>query len=396
MRTLWLADHLLVSERGHHVGYNGFIADSARRTGLDVQILCARKCNVEVPGGFRMRRIFRKDLRNDPPRQLSRSRLALGILEVIAKRRFRYDLARGIMPTDIGRDDIIFAEMLAPRNLLGWLGWLKSFPKQHEPALVLHLGYAAERFKANAELPRLLSELKRSRKLERARFVSDSDLLREKYQTILQHPVSQLPHVVSRRVSDCYKPPGRPPHFVCLGNARQEKGFAEVLTAIDILNGDGQAPNAQFTLQGSDPDAISAAALANFRSATAGPVSVITRALDEESYLQLLKNSEVLLLPYHLEKYSDRTSGVFCEAVTSGKPVITTRGSFLGLEVARGGTGWLVEDRNPDSVVHAIRRAISELEPVAARCAKLMPHYKLMFHPDTFVSQLLALADEKR
>ncbi|HTG72757.1 MAG TPA: hypothetical protein VMB70_03270, partial [Terriglobia bacterium] len=76
-----------------------------------------------------MRRIFRKDLRNDPPRQLSRSRLALGILEVIAKRRFRYDLARGIMPADIGRDDIIFAEMLAPRNLLGWLGWLKSFPK---------------------------------------------------------------------------------------------------------------------------------------------------------------------------------------------------------------------------------------------------------------------------
>ena len=143
MRTLWLADHLLVSERGHHVGYNGFIADSARRTGLDVQILCARKCNVEVPGGFRMRRIFRKDLRNDPPRQLSRSRLALGILEVIAKRRFRYDLARGIMPADIGRDDIIFAEMLAPRNLLGWLGWLKSFTKQQEPALVLHLGYAA-------------------------------------------------------------------------------------------------------------------------------------------------------------------------------------------------------------------------------------------------------------
>ena len=29
----------------------------------------------------------------------------------------------------------------------------------------------------------------------------------------------------------------------------------------------------------------------------------------------------------------DRTSGVFCEAMTAGKPVITTEGSFLGLEV---------------------------------------------------------------
>ncbi len=396
MRTLWLADHLLVSERGHHVGYNGFIADSARRTGLDVQILCARKCNVEVPGGFRMRRIFRKDLRNDPPRQLSRSRLALGILEVIAKRRFRYDLARGIMPADIGRDDIIFAEMLAPRNLLGWLGWLKSFPKQQEPALVLHLGYAAERFKANAELPRLLSELKRSRKLERARFVSDSDLLREKYQTILQHPVSQLPHVVSRRVSDCYKPPGRPPHFVCLGNARQEKGFAEVLTAIDILNGDGQALNAQFTLQSSDPDVISAAALAGFRSARVPGISLIAKPLDDESYLRLLKDADVLLLPYHVDRYQDRTSSVFCEAMTSGKPTIVNEGSFLGSEVRRQGTGWLARDRDPASLAETIRRAVHELDTVAARCAKLMPHYKLMFHPDTFVSQLLALADEKR
>ena len=55
---------------------------------------------------------------------------------------------------------------------------------------------------------------------------------------------------------------------------------------------------------------------------------------------------------------SDRTSGVFCEAMTSGKPVITTEGSFLGLEVAREGIGWLVRDRDPDSVAQAIRRAI--------------------------------------
>ena len=37
-------------------------------------------------------------------------------------------------------------------------GWLKSFPKEREPILVLHLGYAAERFGANPEIPRLLSD----------------------------------------------------------------------------------------------------------------------------------------------------------------------------------------------------------------------------------------------
>jgi glycosyltransferase involved in cell wall biosynthesis len=395
MRTLWLADHLLVSERGHHVSYNGFIADSARRAGLDVRILCARDCDADVPGGFCMQRIFRRDWRNDPPPLLSRSRLALDILEILAKRRFQSDLLKGIPPTKVGREDIIFAEMLAPRNLVGWLHWLSSFPGGREPALALHLGYAAERFGANLEIPRVLDALKDSNKLARVRFVTDSHALKEKYHAILKQPVSHLPLVISRRASECYKPPGRPPHFACLGNARQEKGFAEVLAAIDILNANGRAPDARFTLQSSDPDAISAAALANFRSSKAKSVSLITRPLDDESYLQLLAKSDVLLLPYHLDKYHDRTSGVFCEAMTSGKPVITTEGSFLGVEVRREGIGWLARDRDPDSLAQAIRRAISELEPVAARCAELMPRYKPMFHPDTFVSQLLELANEK-
>ncbi len=253
----------------------------------------------------------------------------------------------------------------------------------------------AERFGASREIPQLLVSLKQSGKLARARFVTDSEMLKGKYQAILQQPVSLLPMVISRRASECYKPPGRPPHFTCLGNARREKGFAEILAAVDILNANGRGPDARFTLQSSDPDASSAAALASFRSAAASSVSLIAEPLNDENYLKLLKETDVVLLPYHRDKYHDRTSGIFCEAMTSGKPVITTEDSFLGVEVQREGSGWLVRDRDPDSLVQGIRRAIQELEPVAARCAELMPRYKSMFHPDTFVSQLLGLADEK-
>jgi len=395
MRKLWLADHLLVSERGHHVSYNGFIADSARRAGMDVRILCARECEAQVPGGFRMDGIFRKDWRNTPSSLLSRSRLALDTLEILARRRFESDLRKGITPADVERDDVVFAEMLAPRNLAGWLRWLESFPKSREPTLVLHLGYASERFGADKELPLLLGSLERSGKLPRAHLVTDSDILKDKYQAIFQRPVTPLPLVISRRASECYKPPGAPPHFACLGNARQEKGYAEILAAIDILNADGRLPDARFTLQSSDPDATSAAALASFRSAAAKCVSLIAQPVNDDSYLRLLKDADVLLLPYHADRYRDRTSGVFCEAMTAGKPVLTTEGSFLALEVIREGTGWLVRDRDPASVAETILRAICELRPVAARCAELMPRYKPMFHPDTFVSQLLALADEK-
>jgi glycosyltransferase involved in cell wall biosynthesis len=394
MKKLWLADHLLVDERGHHVSYNGFIADSARRAGMKVHILCARECNAQVPGGFPMHGIFRRDLRNNPSPLLSRSRFALDALEALARRRFESDLRKGLTAENVGREDVIFAEMLAPRNFAGWLRWLEAFPKGREPTLTLHLGYGSERFAADKDIPLRFAKLKRSGKLLRARFVTDSEILKKKYEAILQWPVSHLPVVISRRASECYKLPGKPPHFASLGNARQEKGFAEILAALDILNDNGP-PDARFTLQSSDPDAMSAAALANSRSKTAHSLSLINRPLDDDSYLRLLKDVDVLLLPYHLKKYHDRSSGVFCEARTSGKPVITTEGSYLGLEVMREGTGWLVQDRDPDSMARAIRRATSELEPVAACCAELMPRYRPMFHPDTFLSKLLSLADEK-
>ena len=395
MRRLWLADHLLVSERGHHVSYNGFIAESAKRAGMGVQILCACDCEAQVPGGFAMRGIFRRDLRNNPSPLLSRSRVVLDTLEILARRRFESDLLKGIKPDEVDREDIIFAEMLAPRNLVGWLRWFRALPAGREPNLVLHLGYTSERFGADKEIPTLIKSLERSGKLSCAHFATDSDILKEKYQAIFQRPVAFLPPVISRRASECYKPPGKFVHFVCLGNAREEKGFTEILTAIDTLSSNGGLPNARFTLQSSDPDAHSAAALAGFRSARAPGISLITKPLDDESYLRLLKDADVLLLPYHVDRYQDRTSGVFCEAMTSGKPTIVNEGSFLGLEVRRQGIGWLARDRDPTSLAETMRRAVRELDAVASRCAKLMPHYKLMFHPDTFVSQLLALADDQ-
>ena len=362
---------------------------------MDVRILCARECEAQVPGGFVMRGIFRRDLRNTPSPLLSRSRLALDLLERFARHRFHADLAKGIAPDAIKSEDIIFAEMLAPRNLVGWLRWLRAFPNASLPTLVLHLGYASERFGADKEIPPLLESLEQAGKFSRTHFATDSEILREKYRTIFHRPVAHLPLVISRRASECYKPPGTPIHFVCLGNAREEKGYAEILTAIDILNSNGGLPNARFTLQSSYPDGASAAALTGFRSAKADGVSLISKPLDDDSYLRLLKDADILLLPYHVDRYRDRTSGVFCEAMTSGKPAIVNEGSFLAREVSKEGIGWLARDRDPASLAETIRRAVREFDVVASRCAELMSRYKLMFHPDTFVSQLVALADDK-
>jgi glycosyltransferase involved in cell wall biosynthesis len=395
VRTLWLADHLLVNERGHHLSHAGYIADAAKRAGMGVRILCARKCRVKVAGGFRMDGIFREDLRNSPSRPLSKSRLALDFLEFLSRRRFRADLESGIRQADVGRNDIIFAQMLAPRNLTSWLQWLQNLPKGHEPVVILHLGYASERFAADPRLPRLLTALEIEGKRDRARFVTDSPILQSRYEAILQQPVNLLPVVVSRHAMASSKPPGNPPCFACLGSAREDKGFPEVLAAIDSLSASTQPINVRFALQSSNPDHRSAVALEGFRSAPKEHVSLVDHPLSEEAYLELLRDADVLLLPYRPETYKERTSGVFCEALSAGKPVIVSDGSLMARQVSRERTGWLVRDSHPESIARVIRRALLELDFVAARCMEVMDRYGKMFHPDTVVAKLLLLAERE-
>ena len=155
--------------------------------------------------------------------------------------------------------------MLAPRNLTSWLQWLQSLPRGHEPTVILHLGYASERFAADPRLPRLLTALQLEGKQERAPFVTDSPILQSRYEAILQQSVTLLPVVVSRHAMDSSKRPGNPPCFACLGSAREDKGFPEVLAAIDSLFASAQPINARFALQSSQPDHRSAVALAGFR-----------------------------------------------------------------------------------------------------------------------------------
>ena len=286
-----------------------------------------------------------------------------------------------------------FAQMLAPRNLTSWLQWLQSLPKGHEPIVILHLGYASERFAADPRLPRLLTALEIEGKRDRARFVTDSPILQSRYEAILQQPVTLLPVVVSRHAMASSKRPGNPPCFACLGSAREDKGFPEVLAAIDSLSASTQPINARFALQSSNPDHRSAMALAGFRSAPEKHVSLVDHPLSEEAYLQLLRDADVLLLPYRSETYKERTSGVFCEALSAGKPVIVSEGSLMARQVSRERTGWVVRDRHPESIARVIRRALPELDFVAARCLELMNRYGRMFHPDTVVAKLLSLAE---
>jgi glycosyltransferase involved in cell wall biosynthesis len=386
IRRLWLVDHLLRDRFGHHLGYNLAIADAAHAGNLEAVLVGHRRFDGALCPGHRSVRVFRTDWRAAPPAWISRDQRFLRLLEAFSAARFRGDIRRfGSM---VGPDDLVFAQMIAPRHFRAWLAWLGA--TEDPPRLVLHLGYQPHRFDRD-EARRALSKLSADRR-RRLVLVTDSEKLQDPFERALHASVDYLPHIVGHRFADAVpeRPPG-PLRFLAPGNARKEKGFAELLDAIGLLGDLCGDRKVHFRVQCHDPDRF-CAPLARLAEPMVG-AEFVDGVLGDEDYFAQFVSADIVLVPYHLDHYSMRTSGVFCEARTAGKPVVASRGSWAGDRVAREGGGWLCEERNGAELAKCIREAVQNGGAKAAQAAALQGGARQEFGAGSFLQGLAAVAN---
>ena len=387
---LWLVDHLLRDDVGHHAGYNAALAAAAFRAGVNAKVVGHHDARrLDFPNA-KLLGHFHTDWRNEPPRWMVRSRRLLDLLEALSGRRFFADLRR--LPQDMKSEDLVFAQMIAPRHLMAWLRWLNG--RSSKPVLVLHLGYQPWRFE-RADVKSLLSSLAESVQ-SRVRFATDSEKLVAPFESALGRRVHYLPHVVETAFPSAA--PSRckdSPVFLSAGNARREKGFSEILEALGLLSSRLAAGEFRVCVQTHQPDAFCAAILKGFAGLPS--VSLMDECLATADYNATLAEADLILLPYHLDHYALRTSGVFCEARCAGRLVIATKGSWAGDRVEREGGGWVVSEKNPADLASGIARALGpERLAKAAEAAALQERSQKEFSPDAFLSRLLNLADESQ
>ncbi len=88
-----------------------------------------------------------------------------------------------------------------------------------------------------------------------------------------------------------------------------------------------------------------------------GLVRFDDRYLTSAELHRLVHQADIVLLPY--DSREQVTSGVLIEAVTAGKPVIST-GFPHAVELLSGGAGLIVDRQNPTSIADALRRVLTE------------------------------------
>ena len=369
-KTLWLADHHLCDERGHHANYNRALALAARHAGWDPRILGQRGADLRLLAGLPYEGIFRRDWRVCPPTWIGTSRLGLKALDHLARARFAKDLERGL--AGVRENDAVFAQMLAPRHLRSWLEWHTSRPKP--PHLVLHLGYDPTRFAAYPGVDSALAAAG-----ARCHFVSDSERLCARYKEALGVDVGVIPHVVPPATPKPSASRADGPTIVLfLGNPRREKGFNDLVSAALRARG------LKFIFQVNNPEPVCRESVAKLRQVSGDAIRLLERRLSESEYFEALREADVVAVPYHLDIYGDRTSGIFCEALAAGKPVITTRGSWMSANM--DGCGWQVAERDPEDLLRVLQLFPSELQSASRRTVGMADAFRRQFSGENFMA----------
>lgn len=118
-----------------------------------------------------------------------------------------------------------------------------------------------------------------------------------------------------------------------LGDAREEKGFVALAPMFDELDRAGTQCRAVMTGQIYTPtdseDVDILVSGQKLRRRRQG-VRVVERPLSMAEYNDVLAKSDIVLIPYDHLNYGSRSSGIFIEALSAGRPVIVPGASWMG------------------------------------------------------------------
>ncbi|MEZ5558729.1 MAG: hypothetical protein R3E86_09350 [Pseudomonadales bacterium] len=162
---------------------------------------------------------------------------------------------------------------------------------------------------------------------------SENDLLTEHLEKLLRLKVTTLhipPASVQRRRSaetldSCV-------NVAYLGAARTEKGFNQLPDMISEILRDGAAAEVRFHIQAT-PQMLGYTddvrdAIDRLRAIDDERLTLVTAPLSQAEYQSILEWTDVLLVPYQLDRYRVRGSGIAVEGVIAGANLISTEGTF--------------------------------------------------------------------
>ncbi|SFL08114.1 Glycosyltransferase involved in cell wall bisynthesis [Falsiroseomonas stagni DSM 19981] len=344
---------------GHHFSYVEAVARGATEAGYRAVTLANRDATDAIADRLAMQRCLRRDMWSSHPMASHvPARFRTAFDTAMTNREFLIDLRAGLSRVAAPAGSVMFAPMIFRNQLNAFADFVASQEADATWEVVLLLRYQPAWYD-NALSARAFRKLEHAAATgRRVRLASDSARLAAELGALTTLPIEVLPipHTVGEHETRPSRPSDAPLRLVSLGNARDEKGFCDILSAIRLLDAAGEMDGMEFRLQAHDAAPDVQAAIDGFVPVCPPQVTLLRSALSPEDYTRTLLDADVVLVPYWRGIYRARTPGVCLESMAAGKIVVATSGTWMSEELSQYGGGVLIDDHSPVAIVEAIRR----------------------------------------
>lgn len=96
-------------------------------------------------------------------------------------------------------------------------------------------------------------------------------------------------------------------------------------------------------------------------------VNLLRDPIGQQQYNGYLFSADLILLPYQVERYVSRTSGILAEAICAGVPAIVPHGTWLSEQVRRHGAGIVYNPLDPEGPSRAVIEALGSIDSLRSR-----------------------------
>ncbi len=397
---LHIIDSALLDKRGHHYEYVRSVYDEWVHRGLPATVYCHREAEADIVRYFGAKGIFSRSLhaRCTPVPGLGKMNLLVNFL--VTNFVFSRDL-QGIAPSVDTPDDICFFHTIDPNQLFGLHAWYRSIRKESRPrvALIFRLspGENPETRRYSTLLYRLFFRAILSTAEGKIFFFSDSEELAGEYERAAGVRVSVLPipHLPEVETMAEGRRNGKV-RIAYLGDARVEKGYHLLPRVIEKTL--ARRGNVRFIVQSNvsgEPPGEVTRAIERIK-AFPGDVDCIDRPLESGEYYGVLRDADIVLLPYSPDMYRARTSGILAETIAFGKPAIVPGGTWMARQVAQyGECGVVMRGYDEESLSDAIETMMGNLEEYGARARAASGRWWRFHNPGTYVDLLIGAMGER-
>jgi glycosyltransferase involved in cell wall biosynthesis len=367
---LHYCDPSLFETLGHHANACRFIADGARRRGLEVRVYGSRRITPALRDELGAQPHFRLSTYD----RISRDPIS-GWLENFSAgwTSTHHDLSR--IP-DVGPDDLIYLNSGQSAEFYALIRHLRP----DGPRLAIEFGlpsgllpdgaggYRPDRGASQPALYRWASRQMSAELASRLRMLTFDPGSAAAYAYLLERPVSALP-LPHEATTSCRPraPAASAPTIAFLGAQRLDKGGALVPDLVDRLLSTRPAVRL-LVHDGETRGPLREVAALATRASGEPRLRVAFGPAGRGEWNSLLDAADLVVLPYEPARYVTAYSAIAAEAIANAIPlVVPARTTLAALLAEHGAPGLVFDEWSVPSIAGAVERAVDEFAVLAER-----------------------------